>query len=292
MADVPAGKVPILESVGAAYRYLFDNWQMWLPAVVVLSALSAVIAVVNPAILIPKFEFISATQSLQSSIFISIASLIFTTGVLKHALHDEFQPPLGITFGKPELRVLGVTLGLILIFGIISIFVLFVFSIMLAGAAAQMGLDLEAADPVAMQEVFAKLMQDGGNIFIIAFAVVCFAAAIFVYIRLLFVQAATVAEGRMVVFSSWGLSQGNWWRILAAVLLVAIPVSIVSDILFSILEIGLLKNNAASVSSLNHGLFGFGVGLVTTYASVTMAGLIAYLYKGLQPREPVSSVFE
>ena len=111
-------------------------------------------------------------------------------------------------------------------------------------------------------------------------------------LRLLFVQAATVAEGRMVVFSSWGLSQGNWWRILAAVLLVAIPVSIVSDILFSILEIGLLKNNAASVSSLNHGLFGFGVGLVTTYASVTMAGLIAYLYKGLQPREPVSSVFE
>ena len=91
MADVPAGKVPILESVGAAYRYLFDNWQMWLPAVVVLSALSAVIAVVNPAILIPKFEFISATQSLQSSIFISS----FPTTCL-HDIHEN-MPPAAVT---------------------------------------------------------------------------------------------------------------------------------------------------------------------------------------------------
>ena len=287
MADGTSGQVPVIESVGEGYSYLARNWTRWLPAAMLLGLLYGLISIASPQSVSPQADGTLTLQALLLQALLSFSALVISTGIYRHALLDEFVSPVGFTISAPELRVLGVTVGLTLVFAIIAFFVIFILAVIFGGAAAQMGLDLENADQESLELAFLQVMQSGGGIVFTCAVLIALAVMIFVAVRLSFVQAATVAEGRMMAFSTWSLTKGNWWRVLQCILFVVIPVTMVSGIATTVLELAF-----AGGSTIQRYLLGQGLGLLTVVAQIPMVGLFAYLYKGLRPRETVDEVFD
>jgi hypothetical protein len=52
--------------------------------------------------------------------------------------------------------------------------------------------------------------------------------AVFVYVRICLYGAATVAEGKVSVFSTWRLTRGHFWPILGAGFLIVLPIAVLN----------------------------------------------------------------
>jgi hypothetical protein len=119
------------------------------------------------------------------------------------------------------------------------------------------------------------------------------AAALFVAIRLTLVLPATAAEGKVRVFETWGLTKGQFWRILGAMIIASAP-----SLLFGVLNGGVtstmgeegaregvkvLDPAEAAVMALLSGL------VVGVLQAPLYVGLQAFLYRGLRQTPPVSS---
>ena len=294
MSDVPAGKVPILESAGAALRYFTENFTRWIPAALFVGALTGFLMVRFPDFYIPQLTggdpVLLPNQILPLmgfSLLVMTASISFTNGVYRHALFEEYTPPFGIQFAADELRVIGVFLGLGLIFGIVGIFAMFIFGIMLTGMVANSGVDLTSGSPEEVAIAIEAIASGPASIIIAILTIMALLFVIFAMVRLTFIQAATVAEGRMMAFSTWSLTHGNFFRVLGALLLVSLPVVIIHGIFQQIL-VQILPLQPGAV------LFIFGLlsGASGTLLGVVSVALVAYLYQGLRPSESTDKVFE
>jgi hypothetical protein len=101
---------------------------------------------------------------------------------------------------------------------------------------------------------------------IAAIAVLCAAALAYVGLRLVFLVApVTIAEGKVDLIRSWQLARGNFWRVVAIVLVTLGPVIVVSQIAFTAI-VG--PGYVAAMYSVFVGLFQAAVGGVAPPAQL------------------------
>lgn len=138
----------------------------------------------------------------------------------EHSGDAEFRiGPLGLQWGKPETRLLGADLLLVFLF---FIALLFWAMILIVSLGASMFVNGTAAAPVSPTPQQASQM-------LLAFAPLIL-PALFVYVRICLYGAATVAERKVSVFSTWRLTRGNFWPILGALLLIAVPMAVLTTV--------------------------------------------------------------
>ena len=294
MADVPPGRVPIFQSIGKAFEYFAANVTRWVPAAVLVGLISGFLMYQYPDYYLSQLNgepaILGSDQAFAMmglTLVVALANVMFSTGVLRHALQGEFSPPIGVRLAEDEFRVIGAYLGLTLVFGIIAFFVMFVLGIMLAGMAANSGVDLAAGDPEVLSAALTQLLQGpGGGVFLVLLLVLM-VLVVFAMVRLIFVQAATIAEDKMMVFSTWGLTKGNFWRVFAAALLVLIGTGFAAAVVQAVLMAALKPAPGITMF-----VFGAVYTTIATLLSIFMLSLIAYLYAGLRPRQDVDDVFQ
>jgi len=267
MTQETAGKIPVMQVAREAYAFLGGNWARFAPAALIV----AIVTVVAQLFLLPMPGGI-----LLAPVVAALASVTYSSAVLRHAIRGEYSSPVGLQLGPDEFRMFGVWLGLALIFGPLAGVAIIVMLFMIVSRLNYSEAELNAlgADPNAFLQAVAEGVRpiDG-----LVFLAVC-AVAIYLSSRLTMVYAATIGERRMVAFQTWGWSKGNVGRVILAVLLAAIPqffAAIVNDRVVMAMGPGtsapLLFVSAATLA---------WIGLIMSLPGLALG---AILYKGLRP---------
>jgi hypothetical protein len=137
----------------------------------------------------------------------------------EHGGDREFAiGPLGLQWGKPEMRLLGADL---LLFFLFFLALLFWAIILIVTLGAGMFVSGTGAGPITSPPLNPTPQQ--ASQMLLAF-VPLIITALGVYVRICLYGAATVAERKVAVFSTWSLTRGNFWPILGAVILIAVPI--------------------------------------------------------------------
>lgn len=137
-----------------------------------------------------------------------------------HGDDPEFRVgPLGFQWGKPETRLLGAHL---LLFFLSFLGLLFWVLVLIVSMGAGMFVSGTGAPPLTSTPT-----PEQASHMLAAFVPIFF-VALCVYVRVCLYSAATVAERKIAVFSTWPLTRGNFWPILGLVLLLAVPVGVLN----------------------------------------------------------------
>jgi hypothetical protein len=139
-----------------------------------------------------------------------------------------------LRLGMDELRLMGLTL-LIVLLGILSLMVLTIAVALLAAVASVAG---------------------EGVAYFVGFSAEVFAIGILIYcaVRLSLAPVATFAERRFVVFESWKLTKGYFWRLLGAyVLAVAciVVVALLTLVVFTAIAGAIVLSTGGQLSDLS-----------------------------------------
>ena len=98
-------------------------------------------------------------------------------------------------------------------------------------------------------------------------------AGIWVGVRVCLFPAATIAEKRIMVFSTWRLTKGQFWLILATLFIVFLPALLLTMVLLTVTLTDALER-----------LVGLMLSVVHAFVELPLVcGLYAYLYRGLRP---------
>lgn len=226
-------KIPVGQTVAFAYNFLFRNLGIiigliWIPMLAItvfgffaqstyIDALIASLATKNQAAFAPgllwMFVFVF--------IGIPLANALMVVPVLQQALgirtghaFAHFAP------GQPEWRVFGGYLALLGILLVAMIALAFVLELMLAGFGAA-GLDANSQQVQLALNVVLALIS---------------IAIVVAFIRVaIFIPAMAVLEDKVELRRGWAITSGNTLRILAIVILTALPVALI----YSAIEIAL-----------------------------------------------------
>ena len=134
-----------------------------------------------------------------------------------HPAEDEFRIGWqGFQFGRPEGRLLGAFLLLTLFLLIAMLFL--VLLVVIFTIAILVTVHGETVAPTAATKLPPDVQAMISGLFVV-FSM----ALLWVLVRICPYPAATIAEKRIQVFSTWKLTQGNWWRIFAAFVLLLSP---------------------------------------------------------------------
>jgi hypothetical protein len=238
-------KIPVGQTIRFAYAFTFGEigtviGLVWIPTLlqaiasffilgayypVLADALDAGAAPTGPAALLPLLLVVV------SMITMTMVGVAISQQVLGLRSGPVFAH---LAFGSAEFKVFG---GYFFLYGlvILSFFVL----LMIAGAISAVG----GAPAAALAFVVAML---GG-----------LAAAIYAITRLSYLLAPTVLDGAdFGVLRSWQLTRGNFWRIFVVALATLLPISIVIDIVSSVLlgPVGPQTVPPATVQAMLHSL--------------------------------------
>ena len=278
MTDATAGKVPVLECFRAAWAFLFQNWQLFVPTAAVVGTVTGFALLIGGGGTAPGPALLSMLPPL-------VAGVMFTAAILRKAVRNEFTGPAGLGFGQDEMRLLGVLGSIVLLIFPVVFLALMVFSVYIVGRLGLTEQELEAlsADP----EALAKAMTDAlGPTGILAMYGLFFAGvALLVYVlaKLFMVNAATIGEKKIVFFQTWAWSKGNTYRIILAMLLTALPAAGV-NLLLQILVASTGAGANLIVAVVVNAIAGF----VAAMVNIPQIALGAHLYKGLRPPEFVA----
>lgn len=185
----------------------------------------------------------------------------------EHPGDAEFRiGPQGFQWGKPETRLLGAVL-LVFLFALLALLFLIVLVVIVAIATMALG------HPGAPLPSAQTQLPQNAQIAISVMGTIFALAALWVAVRICLYPAATVTEKKVQVFSTWKLTHGQFWRILAAVALVLAP--------------AILLACAIEVSNAFPAVQGV---LTLVFAAVSafvvgpmIVGLYAHLYRVLRP---------
>jgi hypothetical protein len=173
------------------------------------------------------------------------------------------------------LAVVGFFFLIVFVLGVV------IFSIALVPAAEQANVDLREITPgdeAALLQAFGEIFKGPGAPYLIVLGLAFVAFLFWLNLRLFLVNVATIAEGRIMAFSTWRWTKGDALRILAASLIVLFPIQ--APIW---LAVGVLASALGSSVA--------GVAILTFLQAVAqnlflvpaLSGLSAFLYRGLRP---------
>lgn len=277
MTDIPSGKVPVVECVVASWRFFLENWLRFLPA----AAITGIVSGGVPVLLVGGMAAAQrASLGLLISFIVSaIAGVFFTAAILRKAVRDEYVPPTGLSFGADETRLLGVLAGMAALFipPVFLFSLLMVIAVFGRLASSPEQLDALAANPEALERAIADALSTPAGMIIQVVGFVFIAILIVVSARLAMVNAATMGERRIVFFQTWNWSRGNVFRVLASIILTALPTVLFNMIIGSILAGGAQQSVMAAV------LTDSALSIIAALGSIPSIALGAQLYKGLRP---------
>jgi hypothetical protein len=285
------GKVPIGESVRAAFAFMTSSIAVLFPA----AALVAVFSAAGQTLMSGAGQSAGqgAGQGAGALLFaISlIGNIAYAAFVLRLAIREDASGFFGLKLSADEARLIGVNVTLAL-FGIVIILVFSIVAVFLLSALiVQSGVDpaaLEGDQEKAADLVRTLMGGPAGPIFI-ALAAALVALLLWLSVRLSLAMPATIGERRFMLLSTFAWTKGNSLRILAADVIVVLPLMMAAWIGASLA--GLLANalaaggaGAAALSPLGLAVFQFVFDLgVLTFVTPAQLALFAYLYKGLRP---------
>lgn len=263
------GRISVREAVGEGFAFWRSSWRQ---AAVPLAAV-ALLAVVSQGLAQP----ISIIADLAN-----LAMVVVVQGALyRLALAGKTEPPLdapgplGLQWRRLEWRILGLILlvDLLLLAGAVVVF--FVLATVAVGFIGP-----DAANMTTPEQMAAALGPTGQGVL----GALLLAAAIgFIWLmtRLTMAMPATVAEGRIRLFSTWRLTRGHVLPLLGALLLIALPLGVISLLagMIDAADGDLLNTRWASI-------VGNAVGLIF-YIPISV-GLFSHLYLRLRPEGPAA----
>ena len=224
------GKVPVIGGVKAAYGFLGAHWRTAMVAALPMAVTGALMQQSSVLTLLGQgwggyFLWLLASFA---------AGMAFQAAMLRAAVRGEGGGAIPLRWGMDEWRLLGATLVflffLIVVLMIPSI-MLMMFIGILTGAS---GVSIETLEN--NPEAAAQALGGVGGLFILVATIAIMAAFLYIVLRLIVFSAATIGERRLMLFSTWGWTQGNVLRILAAVLLCALPLIPIAIVLLVVLN--------------------------------------------------------
>ena len=277
MSDASDGKAPVRASVAAAWRFFFAHWAEFAPAAAVV-ALAAGLG--------DLFQTMAPAGGLIISLALStVAGAIFFAAVLRRAVRNEATGPFGLAFGADEVRLIGVSLSLLVMIAPIVLLVALVLFVTVLGRVAGSPQELQTllADPDRFSRVVAERLGPTGEAAFSLFVFLVCAIVIWLLVRLVVINAATIGERRIVIFQAWTWTHGNFLRVLAAIVLTSLPAVILSYFLSALLVT--LTGGASPTSPIGVFLVGGFSGFVGAMSEIPALALAAHLYRGLRPTD-------
>lgn len=280
-----AARAPIIESVLEGFTFVARDWRAILPV--------ALIAAVTVGAMSVWLQMLQAQQNVVMQMAVTVLSAIvqavFLAALLRRAL-SQGQAPLALAAGRDEANLMGVTLSLGFLYMIVFIFGLLVIMMSLGALLAGSNLNADALKSLPPEEAgkqFLAALGSDGTLVLLVLGTAFLALVLWISARLILSYPATVAEGRMFVFSTWNWTKSNGLRLMACLLLVS-----VGGLLLSMLAV-------APFTVIVEMVFGKGAQLVagapaqwviailtaffsTMFSLAPYAGLTAYLYRGLR----------
>jgi hypothetical protein len=183
----------------------------------------------------------------------------------EHPGEKEFKVgPLGFQFGRPELNLL-MALGLLVF--LLSLALLFLLFLTFVFTIAAYGLGHASATPPAPGAKLPPEVQTIVSVLMFLFGL----AVVWIGTRVCLYPAATVAERKVQVFSVWKLTDGRFWPIFAAILILAAPALL--------LEVAAMAVSAPAIQL----VLAFVSAAVNAFVEAPLLfGLYAVLYKKLR----------
>jgi hypothetical protein len=276
------GNVPILESVGAAMRFVRENLNFILMASgagALATAILSGLALTSPVIGV--FAGVGSTfvQATVYALF-TTACLIGATAARGRMMGDGWRV-------WAAMFVIGFFMFIVMF--IVTIPVLIV---LFAGPLAPYVDDLQAAqgDQAAVMQVMNTFAQANPGAVL---ATMLFYTALWLLLtsRLYLAAPASVEQGRILTFETWRWTKGATLRITAARLLLLLPANVLA------FAVGYLAGRLVGVDALNRpdaaasnpaGYLAYvAAAAFITFAlySSLEAGLSSYMYRGLKPAE-------
>jgi len=225
-------KIPVAQTVAESYRFVFGGLGkviglIWLPIVI--------LTVGGYFTMVPYFSGMAGAldsgdmnqqgalllRELAFEIVMIVLVAMIAVAITREILNPVRRPSfLRFALGPAEFRVVG---GLIALF-----FLMIVFIIILVIVGLVIGFAVSAVLPAAGAAAGSK---GAAGIGAVVGAVGCL-GLIYVMVRLGFLLVPAVAmEGGYGLERSWKLTKGNFWRIMAVVLLTLLPILIVTLII-------------------------------------------------------------
>ena len=195
----------------------------------------------------------------------------------------------GVQWGNPETQLLLVAL-LLMFWAILAasavLFVIFLLALFLGLSGAMAG--LSASDPEALAEQLGPGVAGGLGLLIIGLLV----GLIWLSVRLALYAPATVAAGRVRLFSTMRFTKGRFWKLLGALLLASLPTILAGVVASGVVEaLGepVADDEDTKVVDLPAGLLlGLFTGAVVSLVQLPLiTGVYAELYRRLGPGVPV-----
>jgi hypothetical protein len=191
----------------------------------------------------------------------------------EHPGDPEFRVgPLGLQFRRTELRLLG-AIALVCFF-VVLVF-LFMLLLMVVVAIATMALGHASLPTPTAQTPLPPEAQAAVSVMLLVF----FAMATWVLVRICPYPAATVAEKKVQVFSTWAMTRGAALQIFAAMMLLMVPIFALA-----------MAVSAAHAFPAVQGALSLVFAAVGSFVVGPMlTGLYAHLYRTLRHGAPVTA---
>lgn len=280
------GRVPVLEAVREGFAFVGRDWRAILPVALVIGAAVGGLQVFVD--LARARQDVGAT--LLGTFGTVVAQVALVSALLRRAL-SESQAPVALRAGRDELNLLGVVFSLGFLYFIIAIFALIVISMCLGVLASGAQIDPAVLQSLPPEEAARKFFEALGPDGLLVLLVLGFAfLLLFLWIaaRVILAQPATIAEGRMFVFSTWAWTKGNSGTLMGCLFLLVVggvllgilalaPFGLALDIAFGK---GAQLNPASPAHWIMSVLGGFANSMLST---APFAGMAAFLYRGLRP---------
>lgn len=269
--------LPVFASVRAAWFFFTANWRRFI-APAFLLALGFFLATRGAAAG-------NASAASLGVVIWAAMSILYPAAIYRFALRGEYGGLYGMRFSQDEARLAALSL-------------LFTLFLLLAGVAAiapllvlVAGVVLASGDPAAMEAAAgdsAATIAAMGPAAVFVFNLglfVVLAFLIFIAARLALSAPAVVAEQRFVFLKSWPWTKGVFFRLVAVLLLSALPGVLLDALLGGIGDA--ITGAGAPVPGMALTFAGsFGNALMGVMMST---GAVAYLYRGLRPAEPAAA---
>lgn len=178
--------------------------------------------------------------------------------------------PFGLQWRWLESRLLALTLLTVLLLFIVGVVVTFLLAVVLLGFVGG-EVAVNAASPDALM---ASLSPTGQAVFNIGL-LLCFVGVLVLVMRLTMAAPATAAEGRIRMLSTLGLTRGSVLRLLAAVILVNLPV-------FALQGLALAWTSLTHAPATNHWPEGLAAALSPFFYLPISVGMTSYVYQRLR----------
>jgi hypothetical protein len=278
--------VPVIQAVKAAEAFRKLHWRR---AAGILGVVALGATLSEAGALSGQAEILSAGRLIYVvSAILAYAALMRLAFIDEHPGDPEFVPgPHGFQFGRPELRLLGV--GGLMLFIVILAAALAIFMIMLVLVTAGIGAITADTSPETIMEA----LGPGGQGSLSLVVLLVLGALMFLSVRLSLAGPATLSRRKVAVFETWHLTRGQFWRILAATILVGLPAlaaGVVVGLGLNLVGGPVGPNGTPQVSLAAALALGALQGGVAAFIVLPLSvGLSAFLYRGLRDRPDVQA---